>query len=111
MALQVRHDVLAAQLNRDSFPLIVPFWSFTAGANVAALCFGRPNRSQRLGVAAGALIWAGGLAVRLSAERTMGLWRSRIDGNVDPFMLLAPWTWGIFWVYSAAQLLVVLMVG
>jgi hypothetical protein len=41
----------------------------------------------------------------------MGLWRSRIDGDADPFMLLAPWTWGIFWVYCAVQLLVGLIVG
>jgi serine/threonine protein kinase len=115
VALQMRHDVLAAQLNRGSFPFIAPFWLFTAGTAVAALgaahYFARPNRSQRLGVAAGALIWAGGLAARLSAERTMGLWRSRIDGNADPFMILAPWTWGISWVFCAAQLLVGLIVG
>ena len=41
----------------------------------------------------------------------MGFSQSRIDGNVDPFMILAPWTWGVFWVYCAAQLLVGLIVG
>lgn len=115
IATQGRHDVLAAHANEGFVPFLVPFILFATGIAIAmlgaAFYFARPNRAQRLGVAAGALIWATGMVVRASVERNTGLWRSTISGNDDPLMMLSPWIWCLYGVLSAALLLVLLMVG
>jgi eukaryotic-like serine/threonine-protein kinase len=115
VALQARHDVLAARLDRGVVPYLVPLWLFSSGIAAAALSaivyFGRPNRVQRLGAAVGGLAFGLGLIGRMWLERSLGLWWSRVEGNDDPLMLLSPLTWFVFFVGSAALLVVLLMIG
>jgi hypothetical protein len=115
VALQARHDVLAAQVDRGVIPYVVPLWMFSSGIAAAALCaavyFARPNGRQRLGAAFGGLAFGLGLIGRLWLERSMSLWRSRVEGSEDPLMLLSPLPWFMFFVVSAAILLVLLMIG
>jgi len=115
VALQARHDVLAARLDRGVVPYLVPLWLFSSGIAAAALSaivyFGRPNRVQRLGAAVGGLAFGLGLIGRMWLERSLGLWWSRVEGNEDPLMLLSPLTWFVFFVGSAALLVVLLMIG
>jgi len=115
VALQARHDVLAARLDRGMVPYLVPLWLFSSGIAAAALCaivyFARPNRVQRLGAAVCGLAFGLGLIGRMWLERSLGLWWSRVEGNEDPLMLLSPLTWFVFFVGSAALLVVLLMIG
>ena len=115
VALQARHDILAARLDRGVIPYLVPLWLFSSGIAAAALCaavyFARPNGRQRLGAAFGGLAFGLGLIGRMWLERSLGLWRSRVEGNEDPLMLLSPLTWFIFPVLSAALLIILLMIG
>lgn len=115
VAIQARHDILAARLDRGVVPYLVPLWLFSSGIAAAALYaavyFARPNRAQRLGAASGGLAFGLGLIGRMWLERGLGLWRSRIEGNEDPLMLLSPLPWFIFFFASAAILLVLLMIG
>jgi len=113
--LQARHDILAARLDRGVVPFLAPLWLFSSGIAAAALCatvyFGRPTGAQRVGAAAGGLAFGLGLIGRMRLENNLGMWRSRVDGNEDPLMLLSPLTWFIFFVGSAALLVVLLMIG
>ncbi len=115
VALQARHDILGARLDRGLVPYLVPLWLFSSGIAAAALCaavyFARPNGRQRLGAAFGGLAFGLGLIGRMWLERSLGLWRSRVEGNDDPLMLLSPLPWFIFFVASAAILVVLLMIG
>ncbi len=115
VAIQARHDILAAQLNKGFVPFIAPFWLFTSGFATAilgtSLYFARPNRAQCWGAAAGGLTWGIGLTARMWIESNAGIWRSRIEGNADPLMLLSPWIWCLFSLISASILLILLMAG
>ena len=115
MAVQARHDIHAAQLDRGFIPFIVPLWLFSSGIAIAVLgavfYFARPNRSQRLGAAIGGVVWGLGMAGRMRVENVLGWWWSRIAGNEDPLLLLSRWTWIIFPVAGIALLLILLMIG
>ena len=115
VALQARHDILGARLDRGLVPYLVPFWLFSSGIATAALCaavyFARPNGRQRLGAAFGGLAFGLGLIGRMWLERSLGLWRSRVEGNEDPLMLLSPLPWFTLFVASAAIVVVLLMIG
>lgn len=112
---QVRHDILAARLDRSVVPYVVPLWLFSSGIAAAALCaavfFARPSRKQRLGAALGGWAFSLGLIGRMWLESSQGFWRSRVAGSEDPLMLLSPLPWFIFFVASAAILVVLLMIG
>ena len=81
VAIQARHDVQAAQLNRGFIPFIVPLWLFSSGIAIAVLgaafFFARPNRPQRLGAAIGGVVWGLGLAGRMKVESAIGWCRTR----------------------------------
>lgn len=113
--LQVRHDILAARLERGLVPFVLPLWLFSSGIAAAALWaaayFVRPQGAQRLGAAIGGLVFGLGLAGRLRLEHSLGLWQSRVDGNRDPLLLLSPAIWFPMFALSAALLLVLLMIG
>lgn len=115
VAMQARHDVLAARLDRSVVPFILPFWLFSTGIVVAGLCaalyFAHPNRSQRLGAVGGGLAFGLGLIVRHSLDRRLGFWWSRIEGNDDPLMLISPFTGALFPVLGATLLVCLLIIG
>jgi serine/threonine protein kinase len=115
VAIQARHDIQTAQLNRGFIPFIMPLWLFSSGIAIgiliAAFYFARPNRSQRMGVAIGGVVWGLCLAGVMKAERALSWWRSGVQGNEDPLLLLSGWTWLIFPVAGTALLLILLMIG
>jgi eukaryotic-like serine/threonine-protein kinase len=113
--VQARHDILAARLDRGVVLFLAPLWLFSSGIAAAALCaavyFARPNRRQKLGAAFGGLAFGLGLIGRMRLESSLGLWRSRIESNDDPLMLLSPLTWFVSFFGSVALLVVLLMIG
>lgn len=115
VAWQARHEVQAARLDRSFVPFVVPLWLFTAGIAAAALgaaaYSAKASRTQLVGVAAGGLLWGLGLVLRAWTENHLGMWRSRIEGNADPLLLLSPWSWVPLPVAGAAVLLVLFMLG
>ena len=115
VSLHLRHDILAARMNHAVIPYVVPFWIVSCGIVAAALSaaayFARPNQKQRMGAALGGLVFGLGLIGRMWLESSRGLWRSRIEGNEDPLLLLSPLPWLLFFAISAAILVVLLMIG
>ncbi len=115
VALQARHDILTAQVDPRVVPFLVPFWIFSSGIAGASLgltiYLARVTKAQRIGAGAGGLVWGLGLIGRTWLERSLGVWRSRVEGNEDPLLLLSPGTWFYFIVGTAAWLLVLLMIG
>ncbi len=115
VAMQARHDVLAARLDRGVIPFLLPFWLFSTGVAAAALCaavyFVRPNRLQRIGVAVGGVAFGLGLFAKNKLEQGLGLWWSRVEGHDDPLMLISPWTMFLLPFLGAALLVFLLMIG
>ena len=64
-----------------------------------------------MGTAVGGLAFGLGLIGRMWLEGSRGLWRSRIEGNEDPLLLLSPLPWFLFLASAAAILLFLLMSG
>ena len=103
-------------MDRAVIPYVVPFWIVSCGIVAAApfsaaVYFARPNQKQRMGAAVGGLVFGLGLIGRMWLESSRGLWRSRIEGNEDPLLLLSPLPWLLFFAISAAILVVLLMIG
>lgn len=115
VALQARHDFLAARLDRGVIPYVVPLWLFSSGITLAALAaaryFARPTGRQRLGAAFGGLGFGVGLIGRMRVEDSLGLWRSQVGGNEDPLMLLSLWLWFVSIALGTTILLFLLMIG
>jgi hypothetical protein len=115
VAWQGRRDIQAAQLNPAFAPFFTPFWLFSSGIAMCALCaavyFARARAAQRLGAAAGGLVWGLGLMGRWWLENDMGWWRSRIAGHTDPLMLFSALTFSTLAFMAAALLLVLTIIG
>ena len=87
---------------------------FSSGIAVAAVCLtyylAAPNRAEWRGAVAGGLVWGLCMLGRPWIERSMGLWRSRIEGIEDPLQLFSPWTFFLFPLMGVALLLALLLI-
>ena len=115
VAWQARHDIQAAARDSNIVPFTAPLWLFSVGLSIGALCaalyFSRAGKVQRIGAAAGGLVWGLGMTGRYWVERDQGWWHSRIAGHPDPLMLFSLLSWLTCSLIGAVLLLLLSMAG
>ncbi len=112
---QARHDIQSARLDPGFAPFLAPFWIFSFGIVMAALCaiayFSGIRPAQWWGAAAGGLVFGLGMISRFWLEFNLGWWRSPIAGNADPLGIFSPWTAVVLALMGAAVLLGLSAIG